>query len=139
MAHKAPICLIVDDEPDTCWALQHVLKKLGVRSRLVSRAAQALQEIHEVRYTLALLDAKLPDQDGLELARSIRDMRPDIPIIIVSGYFYADDPAIQEALSEGRIQGFVSKPFLHPEIVRAVSKALDGSTDSRDQGNGSRE
>lgn len=134
MPGEHPICLIVDDEPDTCWALKHVLEKQGVRSRLALRAEQALEEVRRFPYALALLDAKLPDLDGLELARRIRALRPGIPIIVVSGYFYSDDPAIQEALASGLIQGFVSKPFLHEDIARSVDRLLAGRTDSRNQG-----
>ena len=129
-----PVCLIVDDEPDTCWALKHVLEKQGVHSRLALRAEQALEEVRRFPYALALLDAKLPDLDGLELARRIRTLRPGIPIIVVSGYFYSDDPAIQAALGTGLIQGFVSKPFLHADIARAVDRAIAMRTDSLNQG-----
>jgi CheY-like chemotaxis protein len=134
VASEHPICLIVDDEPDTCWALKHVLEKQGVRSRIALRAEQALEEVRRFPYALALLDAKLPDLDGLELARRIRALRPGIPIIVVSGYFYSDDPAIQEALGSGLIQGFVSKPFLHEDIARSVDRLLAGRADSRNQG-----
>ena len=134
MAREHPICLIVDDEPDTCWALKHVLEKQGIRSRHALRAEQALEEVRRFPYALALLDAKLPDLDGLELARRIRALRPGIPIIIVSGYFYSDDTAIQEALGSGLIQGFVSKPFLHADIARSVDRLLEGRPDSRNQG-----
>jgi CheY-like chemotaxis protein len=134
VSSEHPICLIVDDEPDTCWALKHVLEKQGVRSRIALRAEQALEEVRRFPYALALLDAKLPDLDGLELARRIRALRPGIPIIVVSGYFYSDDPAIQEALGSGLIQGFVSKPFLHEDIARSVDRLLAGRTDSRNQG-----
>ncbi len=129
-----PVCLIVDDEPDTCWALKHVLEKQGVDSRLALRAEQALDEVHGFHYALALLDAKLPDMEGLELARRIRVLRPGMPIIVISGYFYSDDPAIQEALGNGLIQGFVSKPFLHADIARSVDRALARRPDSRNQG-----
>ena len=124
MPNERPICLIVDDEPDTCWALQHVVEKQGLRSRHALRAEKALEEVRQFPYALALLDAKLPDLDGLELARRIRVLRPGMPIIVVSGYFYSDDPAIQEALGSGLIQGFVSKQFLHADIARAVDRVL---------------
>ncbi len=124
MPNEHPICLIVDDEPDTCWALKHVLEQQGVRSQFALRAEQALEEVRRFPYALALLDAKLPDLDGLELARRIRGLRPGIPIIVVSGYFYSDDTAIQDALGSGLIQGFVSKPFLHADIVRSVERLL---------------
>jgi CheY-like chemotaxis protein len=136
---EQPICLIVDDEPDTCWALKHVLEKQGVRSRHALRAEHALEEVRHSPYALALLDAKLPDMDGLELARRIRTLRPGMPIIVVSGYFYSDDTAIQEALTSGLIQGFVSKPFLHADIARAVDRVLTRRPDPRIQGIGAME
>jgi CheY-like chemotaxis protein len=132
-------CLIVDDDPDTCWALGHVLQKHGVPSQHVLRAEQAVEEVRRFPYALALLDAKLADLDGLELARRIRALAPGILIIIVSGYFYPDDVVIQEALASGLIQDFVGKPFLHGDIVRSVQKALLGRPDPLSAGIGARE
>lgn len=124
MPNQPPICLIVDDEPDTCWALEHVLRKQGLRTRHALSAEQALREVQERPYALALLDAKLPDMDGLELARRIRIIDPAISMIVVSGYFYQDAPSIQEAQATKLIQDFVAKPFQHEEIRRVVRKAL---------------
>ena len=127
MADQQPICLIVDDDPDTCWALEHVLRKQGLGTRRALSAGQALREIQQRPYRLTLLDAKLPDMDGLELARRIRLIDPGIWIIVVSGYFYQDAPIIQEAQGTRLIQDFVAKPFQHEEIARAVRKALASS------------
>jgi len=114
----------VDDDPDTCWALEHVLRKQGLRTRRALSAEQALREVRQRPYVLALLDAKLPDMDGLELARRIRGIDLRILMIVVSGYFYQDAPSIQEAQASKLIQDFVAKPFQHEEIRRAVRKAL---------------
>jgi two-component system, OmpR family, response regulator len=129
--NQQPICLIVDDEPDTCWALEHVLRKQGLRTRRALSAEHALREVQQRPYTLTLLDAKLPDMDGLELARRIRAIDPGILIIVVSGYFYQDAPTIQEAQASQLIQDFVAKPFQHEEITRAVRKALAAQADGR--------
>jgi DNA-binding NtrC family response regulator len=132
VANERPICLIVDDEPDTCWALEHVLRKGGLETRRAMRAEQALREIRESHCVVALLDAKLPDMDGLELARRIRAGDPAICLIVVSGYFYQDDAAIQEAKAQGVIQDFIGKPFLHEEILRAVRQGLAARAPSVD-------
>jgi CheY-like chemotaxis protein len=84
----------------------------------------ALQVVRTNRLSLALLDAKLPDMDGLELVQHIRNAQPGIPILVVSGYFYKDDPAIQAALEQGLIRGFIEKPFLHKEVVETVRDIL---------------
>jgi DNA-binding NtrC family response regulator len=112
--------LIVDDEPDMCWALEHLLKKQGFVARKAMSAQEALNLMGERTFARAFLDAKLPDMDGLELARRLLEINPGIHIVMVSGYFYRDDVSIQEAISQGLINGFISKPFLQEEIVKVL-------------------
>jgi CheY-like chemotaxis protein len=118
------LALIVDDDPDICWALEHVLLGLDVRCTRALNGQSALQTVRLNRFALALLDAKLPDFDGLELAQHIRKAQPGTPIVIISGYFYKDDPTIQAALKQGLIRGFIEKPFSHRDIVDILNGAL---------------
>ena len=118
------VALVVDDDPDICWALERVLGGLGAQCVRALDGQTALQAARLNRLTLALLDAKLPDIDGLELARNIRIANHDVVVVVVSGYFYKDDPAIQTALEEGLIHGFIEKPVSHEEIVETVRIAL---------------
>ena len=116
------LTLIVDDEPDMCWALARLLKQYGISSSQALGAREALQYLKAAGpYQLAFVDAKLPDMDGLELARRLRQLVPEIRIVMVSGYFYRDDVAVQEAMAEGLICGFVAKPFDHQEILRFLA------------------
>ena len=116
----API-LIVDDEPEMCWILENIIRKTGLdcRTALSAREAMALTESN--KFGMAFLDAKLPDIDGLELARKLRKTNAHLPIVIVSGYFYQDDPTIEGVLQEGLIATFIAKPFDHDEIVRIIT------------------
>lgn len=122
MENKKAFTLIVDDEVDMCWALENILKKEGLCLKSAISGQEALQLIKLHHFQLAFLDAKLPDIDGLELARLIKIVNPTIPIMMISGYFYKDDVMVQKALSEGLIYGFISKPFLHSEIVKVLEK-----------------
>jgi len=116
------LTLIVDDEPDMCWALARLLNQYGISSSQALGAREALQYLKAAgSYQLAFVDAKLPDMDGLELARRLRQLVPEIRIVMVSGYFYRDDVAVQEAMAEGLICGFVAKPFDHQEILRFLA------------------
>lgn len=118
------VVLVVDDDPDICWALDRVLGGQGAQCIRALDGRTALQAARLNRPTLALLDAKLPDIDGLELARNLRMADPGIVILVVSGYFYKDDPAIQAALEQRLIHGFIEKPFSHAEVVETVKDAL---------------
>lgn len=116
--------LVVDDDPDICWVLEHLVKGLKVQCILALDCQGALQAARLNRLALVLLDAKLPDIDGLELARQIHCVAPGVPIMLISGYFYKDDPIIQAALNQKLIYGFVEKPFSHTEIIAAIKNAL---------------
>jgi len=120
MTDPGELILIVDDEPDMCWALEHLLNKRGYATCKALTALEALKLMEQHRFACAFLDAKLPDMDGLELARRIRERAPDMRILMVSGYFYRDDVSIQEAIAQGIIIDLISKPFLQEEILRVL-------------------
>jgi DNA-binding NtrC family response regulator len=120
MKRKDKPFLIVDDEPDMCWALQHILKGAGINSEKAFSGCEALELVKPDRFQLAFVDAKLPDMEGLELARRLREIDPSIRIVMISGYFYREDVEVQKALVGEVICGFVGKPFLHDEIRTAI-------------------
>jgi len=109
--------LIVDDEPDMCWALEYLLKEKGLFTATAGTGRQAVQLVKKRRFKWALLDAKLPDMEGLELAGKLQKIDPLLSIVIVSGYFYKDDIEIKKAMKKGLIDHFVAKPFNHDEIL----------------------
>ena len=117
----ARLLLIVDDEPDMCWALEHILNKNGFDTKKALSGIKALDLMKQHRFFLAFVDVKLPDVDGLDLARQMRELEPSMAVVLVSGYFYLDDIAIQQALSQGLINSFISKPFQQEEILKAVA------------------
>jgi DNA-binding NtrC family response regulator len=121
---KESVFLIIDDEPDMCWTLERILRQKGYASRTALDGAEALSLIERQNFQLAFLDAKLPDIEGLELARRIHTFNPDMPIVMVSGYFYKDNAAIEKACRDGLIQDFISKPFDHKEILKVVELLL---------------
>ncbi len=112
--------LIVDDEPDMCWAFEQILKRQGIGCERAQSAGEALRLLEKGSFRMAFVDAKLPEMDGLELARRMRELAPEIRILMVSGYFYKNDPAIQQAITGGDICGFIGKPFVHEEILKFV-------------------
>ena len=118
------VVLVVDDDPDICWALERVLGGLGAQCIRALDGRSALEAARGNRPTMSLLDAKLPDIDGLELARKLRMADPGIRVLVVSGYFYKDDPAIQAALEQRLIHGFIEKPYSHGEVNEMVKDAL---------------
>ena len=118
------VVLVVDDDPDICWALERVLGGMDAQCIRALDGRTALEAARLNHPAMALLDAKLTDIDGLELARNLRKADPGILVLVISGYFYKDDPAIQAALEQRLIHGFIEKPFSHAEVMETVEDAL---------------
>lgn len=127
MNHDA-LFLIVDDDPDMCWALEYLLRKQGIGSRTAASGQQALALLAAHQFQVALIDMKLPDLEGLELVKRIHDIDAEVRIVIVSGYCYRYDATIQNALQTGLIGDFIAKPFQHQEVLKIIARLT--STDA---------
>jgi CheY-like chemotaxis protein len=117
--------LVIDDEPDMCWALENILRPAGYVVTSTTKGAEALELLAQEHYAVAFVDAKLPDLDGLELAALIRQRRPSTAEALISGYFYQEDKAITEGVKKGLFIGFVSKPFALEEVRMMARRALE--------------
>ena len=124
MTNEKIAVLVVDDEPDMLWALNHALSRSGYRVVTASNAHGALACLKEQDFALAFVDVKLSDIDGLQLASVIREMNLGIRIIMISGYYYANDPEIKQEFAQRPYIDFVSKPFNLADIREAAEKAL---------------
>lgn len=123
----SPTVLVVDDEPDVCWALQTLLRRNGFTVVTMGGGSEALRWLKQstLACRLILLDAKLADIEGVELARRIRvETSCTAPVILVSGYFYKDDSIVQDNLRNGLISAFVTKPVHHDELLKTIHAVL---------------
>lgn len=117
--------LVVDDEPDVCWALETLLRRDRFTVVTVGSGAEALRWLKESACHLILVDAKLSDVDGVDLAGRIRAETSCVAaLILVSGYFYKDDSVVQDTLRAGLVSAFVTKPFHHDEIRDVIHAVL---------------
>ncbi|MGO9201928.1 MAG: response regulator [Limisphaerales bacterium] len=116
--------LIVDDEPDLCWALGHLLTSNGLPCHTAQTAQGALDLMKTHHFQLAFLDITLPDMNGLNLARCLRKLDPLLPIVILSGYLPNEAAAAAAARHEGLICAYFNKPFVHEEILHVVEEFL---------------
>ncbi|MDP2644995.1 MAG: response regulator [Desulfobacterales bacterium] len=123
MKIKARAFLIVDDEPDIFWAMEHLLKQEGLVLIRALNGLETLALMETKHFELVLLDAKLPDIEGLALAKKIKAIDPMVPIVLISGYLSRDDEIVQDALASGLISEYISKPFQHAEILNAVKNS----------------
>jgi DNA-binding NtrC family response regulator len=117
------LVLIVDDEPDICWALEKILRDAGIDSQKALSGKEALTAMKKNIFRLVFLDVKLTDIDGLELAKRIQEIDSSICIVMISGYYYKEDFTVKKALHNGLISGFISKPFRNKDIIQIIKMA----------------
>jgi two-component system KDP operon response regulator KdpE len=112
--------LVVDDEPALLRVLTAGLQARGYRTRTATTGAQALEAITIAEPDVTLLDLGLPDLDGIEVCRRLRQASRN-PIIVLTADG-AEDRKIQ-ALDEGA-DDYVTKPFSLPELLARIRVAL---------------
>jgi CheY-like chemotaxis protein len=112
-------CLVVEDEPGIGWAIRSLLERAAVSVTVAVSGASALEELGRDRFAAIFLDVKLPDTDGFELASMIKQRAPATPIVMISAYFYPNDPKVRQMLDRGVARRFIAKPFRHDQLMAA--------------------
>lgn len=118
---KAERILIVDDEPWSREMMQEMLEREGYRAIAVGSAEEALRRAEEERFDLLLADIIMPQMDGLELVRKIREVDSETIPMLITGY--ASIETAQAAMRQG-VYDYIVKPFERAELSAAVAKAL---------------
>jgi two-component system, OmpR family, KDP operon response regulator KdpE len=116
--------LVVDDDPSLLKALRIGLTARGDEVVLAQTGAEAVTQVALARPDLVILDLGLPDIDGIDVTRRIREFSP-VPILVLSAY--GDERRKVEALDAGA-DDFVTKPFGMAELEARLRVALRHGT-----------
>ena len=118
---RALTILLVDDDSLVSAGTTAMLEDLGHTVREAASAAEALALLDgDQAIDLVITDHVMPGMSGIELARRLRDIRPDLRVILASGYA---DLAVGDKLDFHLPR--IPKPFLQADISRAISQAID--------------
>ena len=126
--NTAPVVRIavVDDERMILSVFSSLMKRSSYHVHFFQDALTALQKISQIRghFHLVITDIVMPGMDGIEFAKKIRQVEPEMPIILMTGG--ASDEAREQALSMGRVV-FLEKPFpLESTLNEFIPKFLKG-------------
>ncbi len=113
--------LVVDDDPVFCSIVEEMLRRQGYQSSIVYSVPEAIELLQNQVPDLVLTDIMMPEQDGLELVRSLREdpSLARIPTVVVSARTMADG---QRAALEAGADEFIGKPF----TMRSFTEVIDG-------------
>ena len=105
--------LLVEDDPGLGFVIQDTLKDHGFTVHLCRDGKEGLQQFHSNNYDLCLLDVMMPKKDGFELARDIRGLKEDVPIIFLTAKSMVEDKV--EGFKSGA-DDYINKPFSNEEF-----------------------
>ncbi|UCD30185.1 MAG: response regulator [Planctomycetota bacterium] len=116
-----PRLLVVDDEESICQGCQRIFSRQGFMVETSRDACEGLSLASEKNYDAILLDIKMPTMDGIMFLQELRKAKPDVPVIIITGY-----PNIPNAVSAMRLgaSDFITKPFTPEQITQTVKRLL---------------
>jgi len=115
--------LVLDDEPALTSVLQKSLRRLDYQVATSNHAGDAIRLFREntAKFELVITDLSMPEMNGLEVARQLRALRPDLPVILVSGYSVAVDA---ERLRAAGICERLDKPVSLAALAEVVDRVL---------------
>jgi CheY-like chemotaxis protein len=115
--------LFIDDEEAVASMAQESLSRLGYKIQAETDPEAALKEFSRdaTRFDLVITDQAMPRMSGLTLAQRVLEMRPDIPVILCTGYSETVD---EKTAKEAGIGAFLMKPVTREQMANAVKRAL---------------
>jgi DNA-binding response OmpR family regulator len=113
--------LLVDDDSTITTSFQMVLQNEGYDVDTASDGRQALERFERENYQLVILDIKLPDINGIEVARRIRKHNDDVRLVIVTGY-----PELEDSIEtiELGIEEILLKPVNVEELIHVIRSTV---------------
>jgi two-component system NtrC family response regulator len=113
--------LVVDDEKNYLVVLSAFLSEEGYETLTVDNAQHALEIVESTDLDLVLTDMKMPPMDGIELLRRIKEIVPDLPVVMMTAYGTVEKAV--EAMQLGAFN-FILKPFQNETLKQIVDKAV---------------
>lgn len=128
-----PNILVVDDEELIRLSLSKLLEKQGYSVDVASSAEEALGKLKEDGYQIVISDIMMPDMDGIELLKRIKDLDRGVYVIMITAY-----ASLERAIASLKhgAGDFIQKPYETREILEAVKKAVETLEENMKSGKG---
>jgi signal transduction histidine kinase/CheY-like chemotaxis protein len=121
------VVLVVDDEPSVLRLAEMTLQRAGLVPLTAADGVRAIELFRERDGEIAavVLDLTLPEMDGHEVLREVHKIRPEMPVILSSGY---NEEATNEKFHAGKAVTFLQKPYRPGQLLKKVREVLGGAT-----------
>ena len=120
---KTPAILLVDDEPNIVMSLEFLMRKNGYQVGIARNGTEALAALAQTPYDLVLLDVMMPDVDGYQVCRQLRQ-RPDRAATKVIFLSAKSQPADVQKGYDAGADLYIPKPFSTRQLMQKVRELL---------------
>ncbi len=121
-AQEKVTILIIDDDLSAQKSLSLIFRKRGYETHAVGTGREALDAARERPFNAVLLDIKLPDVQGTDLIEPLKELQPDVEIIVATGFATLDTS--MAALNRGAV-GYITKPLSMGELLARLDEVLE--------------
>ena len=115
--------LVVDDEKNLILAMRRLLSSEGYKTTTAGSGLEALSAVKETKFDIIFLDVNMPDMNGLETFKKLREVTPDSAVIMITGYGKTLKTLVEQARELG-VRKVIDKPFKINQITEAIEETI---------------
>ena len=127
--YAAPKVLVIDDNKLIRWSLKEILFQEGYEVDTIDTAREAVNLAKVVPYRLIFADLEIQDENGIEMLKKIKELRPDVVTIILSAY---PKQKMLPEFSDLKVFSIIEKPFKSEHLLSVAKEALDSARITRE-------
>ncbi len=114
--------LIIDDEPLITELLTSVLERMGCKSRVAACGKEGMDTFEKENFDLVITDLGMPDISGWDVSKMVKQKKPEVPVIIVTGWGLDPDP---QKVKESKVDRLLTKPFQINQLEKIIKDLLE--------------
>jgi DNA-binding NtrC family response regulator len=118
-----PTILVVDDNQDLLETFAMILKRRGYEVQTAVNGSSAVNKFKEQQFDVTLMDIVMPEMNGVDAFKKIKEIQPEAPIILMTAY--SDDELIQSAKDEG-VRQIMHKPIRIDQLIDLINEVAGG-------------
>lgn len=116
--------LVVDDDPDVSRSVREILEDEGCRVVESRSGTEALSALERGHVDLVLSDVVMPDMDGYQLFQTLQTSRPDLPIVLMTAYYYDKDHVLKRSAANGLKDVVFKKPIKPARLIELIDARI---------------
>jgi len=114
--------LVIDDQPIVTDLLVSVLERMDYQSQVASCGKEGLEMFERDRFDLVITDLGMPDISGWEVSQAVKEKRPEVPVVVITGWGVDPDP---NKVKDSKVDLIITKPFQVDQLEKTIRDLIE--------------